>query len=73
LLFGNPHQLLVQAEAVVAAWVFSAVLTFIILKAVGLLTPLRASEDDEEVGLDLSQHGEVAYQYADFAGEAHSA
>src|SRR5262249_57391970 len=53
LLFGNPGQLATQAIAVKAAIVYSGVLTFVLLKVVGLVFPLRASRDDEQVGIDL--------------------
>jgi Amt family ammonium transporter len=68
LLFGNPGQLGIQAAAVLAAVVFSGVVTFILLKLIGLVLPLRASSSDETVGLDLTQHGEVAYLHSDGAG-----
>ena len=61
LLFGNPAQLGIQAVAVLAAIVYSAVGTFVLLKLVGLIVPLRAEKDDENTGLDVSQHGEEAY------------
>jgi len=61
LLFGNPAQLGVQALAVLAAVVYSALGTFVLLKLVSLLTPLRASPKEEGLGLDVTQHGEEAY------------
>jgi Amt family ammonium transporter len=63
LLDGNAHQLLNQAAGVVIAWVLAAVGTIILLKLVDLTVGLRVSEDAEEVGLDLTQHGEEAYTY----------
>ena len=45
--------------------VFSFAATWLILKVTDLLVGLRASEDDEEVGLDLSQHGEAAYAWTE--------
>jgi Amt family ammonium transporter len=63
LFFGNPGQLWTQFIGVAVSWTFSAVLTFIILKVVALITPLRASEEEELVGLDLPMHGERAYDY----------
>ena len=47
--------------ALVAAWIFSGVMTFLILKFVNLFVPLRVTENEEAMGLDLSQHSEVAY------------
>jgi Amt family ammonium transporter len=61
LLYGNPNQLLVQLTAVVAAIVYSGVVSFILLKLIGLVIPLRASSTDETEGLDITQHGEEAY------------
>ncbi len=61
LLFGNPRQLLVQLVACVAAVAFSGGLTFALLKAVALLSPLKAARNEEGLGLDVSQHGEEAY------------
>jgi Amt family ammonium transporter len=62
LLFGNPGQLVTQIIAVLATWVFCGVMTFIILKIVDLVVGLRVEEQEEALGLDLSQHGEPAYQ-----------
>jgi Amt family ammonium transporter len=59
LIEGNPHQLLAQAYGVLVTLLWSGVLTFLILKVVGALVPLRVGKDDEMVGLDVSQHGEA--------------
>ncbi|MGE0703868.1 MAG: ammonium transporter [Vicinamibacterales bacterium] len=64
LLYGNPGQLGIQAAAVVAAIVYSGAVTFILLKVIGAVMPLRASLEDEGIGMDLSQHGEEAYVHA---------
>ena len=64
LLFGNPGQLGTQAVAVLAAIVYSGVVSFILLKIIGAVIPLRANAADEGVGLDVSQHGEEAYVHA---------
>jgi Amt family ammonium transporter len=61
LIYGNPRQLLNQAIAVAASWAWAAFGTFVILKIVGLIVPLRVDEREEEMGLDVSQHGEPAY------------
>ena len=53
----------VQAIATVATVVWSAVLTFIIVKVVGAIVPIRASAEAETDGLDLSEHGERGYNY----------
>ncbi|MCX5780095.1 MAG: ammonium transporter [Firmicutes bacterium] len=67
LLFGNPHQLLIQLIAVVATIAFAGTMTFIILKVLSLFGSLRVSEEDEEIGLDISQHGEDAYSYGEMS------
>jgi Amt family ammonium transporter len=64
LLFGNPAQLGIQATAVAATIVYSGIVTFVLLKIVGAIFPLRAIAADESVGLDVSQHGEEAYVHA---------
>jgi Amt family ammonium transporter len=62
LFFGNPHQLFVQAVGAGSAILYSLVLTYIILKVVGVVTGgLRVEQEDEIQGLDLSQHSEVGY------------
>jgi Amt family ammonium transporter len=61
LLFGNPGQVWTQAVAVGAAILFSGVMSFALLKLIGLVLPLRAESTDETTGLDVSQHGEEAY------------
>ena len=60
-LFGNPAQIGIQAAAVGTAIVYSGVVTFILLKIIGLIMPLRATVEEETEGLDISQHGEEAY------------
>jgi Amt family ammonium transporter len=64
LLFGNPNQVLVQATAIGAAIVYSGGMTFILLKVIGLVIPLRATPADEMTGLDLTHHGEEAYLHS---------
>ncbi|MBI3979984.1 MAG: ammonium transporter [Chloroflexi bacterium] len=63
LLYGNPNQVLVQAMAVVAVIAYSAVVTFGILKLIDLTVGLRVAEREEVLGLDRTQHGELAYQH----------
>ncbi len=60
-LFGNPGQLVIQASAILAVAVYSGVASFILLKLIGLVMPLRASDAEETEGLDVSLHGEEAY------------
>ncbi|TGE33844.1 ammonium transporter [Desulfosporosinus sp. Sb-LF] len=61
LFYGNMSLLGIQALSVLITVVFAVVGTFIILKAVSLVTKLRVSDDEEATGLDLSLHGEEAY------------
>jgi Amt family ammonium transporter len=60
-LFGNPYQLVIQGAAILAVLVYSGIVSFILLKLIGLVIPLRASESAETEGLDVSMHGEEAY------------
>ena len=61
LFFGNPALLGVQALGIVSIWLYSFVVTFIILKVLDWTMGLRVSEEQEINGLDLSQHGEAGY------------
>ena len=61
LFNGNAALLGKQLIAILAVATYSFIVTFILLKITGLITPLRVSKDDEEAGLDLSQHGESGY------------
>jgi Amt family ammonium transporter len=62
-LFGNPGQLLVQGTAILAAIVYSGVMSFILLKLVGLVLPLRVDASEEAEGCDVIAHGEEAYTH----------
>jgi ammonium transporter, Amt family len=62
LFFGNPGQLGVQFVAVVATWILALVGTYILLSIVKAIVSLRVADDDERMGLDLSQHNERAYE-----------
>ena len=59
LLEGNAHLLLAQFYGIVVTIVWSGVLTYVILKAIGVAVPLRVRTEDEVMGLDVSQHGEA--------------
>jgi Amt family ammonium transporter len=61
LAYGNASQLVDQLLAVAAAPAYAFGMTFIILKVMGALMPLRATEDEEATGMDVTQHGEEAY------------
>jgi Amt family ammonium transporter len=62
-LYGNPNQLLIQGAAVLTAIVYSGLMSFVLLKLIGLVIPLRATVSDESTGLDITQHGEEAYMH----------
>jgi ammonium transporter, Amt family len=61
LFYGNAAQLGDQALAALATPAYAFGMTFVLLKLIGLVMPLRASEHDEAVGMDVVQHGEEAY------------
>jgi len=63
LFFGNPGQLWIQFVSVAATWIFAFVMTSIILKAVDWIVGLRVTEEEEERGLDISQHNETGYSF----------
>jgi Amt family ammonium transporter len=65
LLAGNPHQLLVQAIAVVCTIAFTAPVTAIVLSRLAALGSLRVPLADEVSGVDVSEHGEHAYDDGD--------
>lgn len=60
-LYGDWHQLWIQIIATLASIVYSAVLTAILFYIVNKTIGLRATKQDESDGLDVSQHGEIAY------------
>ncbi len=62
LIYGGVHQFLAQLLAVGVVVPFSFVGSWLLLKAVNLFSPLRVSPEAEDAGLDLSEHGEEAYQ-----------
>jgi ammonium transporter, Amt family len=61
LVDGNPGQILNQAIAVVISWVLAIVGTLVILKIVDLVVGVRATQEQEVTGLDISLHGEEGY------------
>src|SRR5687768_10711967 len=72
-LYGNPGQILIQGTAVLAAAVYSGLMSFILLKLIGLFIPLRAATSDEAEGMDYTQHGEEAYLHAEGGSSAMTA
>jgi Amt family ammonium transporter len=59
LIEGNARQLLVQLYAVGVVIVWSGVISFLLLKVIQFLVPLRVNQQNEIEGLDLTQHGEA--------------
>jgi Amt family ammonium transporter len=68
LFYGNPKQLWVQIVAVVVTWVLGFVMTTVILKVLDAIMGLRVTDEEEVVGLDLSQHSETAYMLGGASG-----
>jgi Amt family ammonium transporter len=61
LLYGNPGQLTTQIIAVAVTWVYAFVMTVVLAKIVDATIGLRVADEEESVGLDISQHAEKAY------------
>ncbi len=58
LLEGNAKQLLYQVYGILAVLAWSAVATFVILKVINAIVPLRVNDETERTGLDIALHGE---------------
>lgn len=65
LIEGNAGQVLIQLKAVIYTLVYSGVASFILLKVIDMTIGIKATEHDERVGLDLSEHAEHAYTQID--------
>jgi len=65
LFYGNPGLFLIQLKAVVITIVYSFIVSWVLLKIVDAVMGLRVSEDEERIGLDLTQHRESAYTILD--------
>ncbi|HFU3862201.1 TPA: ammonium transporter [Streptococcus suis] len=61
LIYGNPRLFLVTIAAIVFTIVWSAGMTFVLMKGISFFMPLRVSDREEVVGLDDTEHGETAY------------
>jgi Amt family ammonium transporter len=61
LLYGNPGQLVTQIIAVGVTWIYAFIMTVILAKVVDATIGLRVQDEEESVGLDISQHAEKAY------------
>lgn len=65
LFFGNPYLFITQAAGVLAAMVYAVAVTFVLLKVLDAIMGLRVQEEDEVIGLDITQHEESAYTLLD--------
>jgi Amt family ammonium transporter len=72
LFFGDPGQLWDQVQAALAAPVYAFAATYALLRLIALVAPLRVSEKDEGMGLDVTQHGEEAYSRGEGAILVHA-
>jgi ammonium transporter, Amt family len=61
LIYGNADQLWDQVKAAAVAPVYAFGATFVLLKVIGAIMPLRATEREEALGMDVTYHGEEAY------------
>jgi len=60
-IFGNPYQLGLEAFGIVVVAAFAFFGSYALLKIVNFITPVRVTAEEEEAGLDMSEHGEEAY------------
>ena len=58
LFYGNPAFFLTQLKAMLIVVTYSFTVSFIIFKFIAFILPLRVSEEEEELGLDATQHDE---------------
>lgn len=65
LLFGNPSQLGIQATGVIVTMLYSVIVTLILLKVIDAVIGLRVPDEEEVIGLDITQHEESAYTILD--------
>jgi Amt family ammonium transporter len=65
LFYGNPGLFLIQLKAVLVTVAYSFIVSFALLKIVDAVMGLRVSENEERIGLDLTQHRESAYTILD--------
>ena len=65
LFFGNSSQFVTQSIGVLATMAYSVVVTFILLKVLDAVMGLRVADEEEVVGLDITQHEESAYTLLD--------
>jgi Amt family ammonium transporter len=61
LFYGNPNQFLIQLATVLVTIAYSFVITFLLTRGLDAVWGLAVTEQEEEIGLDISEHGERAY------------
>ncbi len=66
-LDGRPEQLLAQLAGIGATWGYSFIVTFLVLKVLDVTLGLRVEAQEEEIGVDVAQHGERAYTMEEVA------
>ncbi len=65
LFFGNQGQFMIQSTGVIAVMAYSIAVTFILLKALDAIMGLHVEDEEEVIGLDITQHEETAYTLLD--------
>lgn len=65
LFSGNASQLTTQFIGVAASWAFAIVMTYVLIKVIGVFMTVRADVEQEVSGLDITEHGERGYAYQD--------
>jgi Amt family ammonium transporter len=61
LIYGDTHLFFVQVISVIFTIAFAAIATFVILTVMKLFMPIRVATSQEAQGLDITEHGEMAY------------
>ena len=65
LFYGNPGQFILQIKATLFTIIYSFIVSYLLLKIVDVIFGLRISENNERIGLDLTEHRETAYTLID--------
>ncbi|MGX5438274.1 ammonium transporter [Bacillus thuringiensis] len=65
LFYGNAALLFKQLVAIGATYAFTIIMTYAIIKVINFFLPVRVDEHQEHMGLDISMHGEKAYEYVE--------
>ena len=65
LFFGNPAQFVTQSVGVLTTWAYAIVVTFVLLKVIDTIMGLKVDDEEEVIGLDITQHEESAYTLLD--------